>query len=508
MRTQPATRKADGLRALLGGTVLAASLALIAGAWLGRGFTIDGGSMAPGLLGPHARLACPACQLGFDVGVEDGATIERPAACPNCGSLVERNSAGIADGDGVVVDRSAFQFRAPRRYEVASLREPNRAGQLCVKRVVGLPGERVMIRAGDVFINSEISRKNLAEQQAVALPVYDNAFQARDGSAGPARWQPAQNASRWRAAAGGFTATSENSGVDLGADDWLTYRHVVRVGDSAEFVESPILDTQAYNQTRPVVDPHEVRDLALVLEVNIEGPGTIRLRALHPANFGRRPSPLPPGEGESQDGEDLYCELDVSTGRCELRNGNHSLAITTTPPLADGRPHSLYFSTFDQQILLAIDGLLVFEHAFDETGDQAILPKHTNNADPARREPRRPGALSPARPFAIASDCAALRITGLRVLRDIYYTSVGVAVAAQPDKSQVAAETQLAADEFFVLSDNSRLGLDSRYASFGPNVPANLFVGKPLAAYSRSPRAAGWWGGIQVPAVWRIRYIR
>ena len=506
MRTQPATRKVDGLRALLGWIVLAASVAIVAGAWLGRGFTIDGGSMAPVLLGPHVRLECPACQLAFDVGVEDETTVERPATCPNCGSPVERNPAAIADGDGVLVDRGAFQFRAPRRYEVASLCEPNRAGQLCVKRVVGLPGERVAIRAGDVFIDGEISRKNLAEQQAVALFVYDNAFPARGDSAGPARWQPEKKASRWRAAAGGFTATSENSGADPGADDWLTYRHLVRVGDSAEFVESPVLDTQAYNQTRPVADPHEVRDLALAMDFEANEPGTISFRALHPSSSSPHPDPLPPGEGESQGGADLYCTLYVSTGQWQLRYGDRSLATGSAAPLADGRTHSIYFSTFDRQILLAIDGHLICEHVFEETGDQAILPDQTGDADPARREPRPPGHSSPARPFAIASDCAALQITGLRVLRDVYYTSVGV--ARMPGDSQEAAETQLAADEFFVLSDNSRLGLDSRYASFGPIVPANLFVGKPLAAYGRSPRAAGWWGGIQVPAVWRIRYIR
>lgn len=504
MRTKRAISTVDGLRALLGGAVLAATVALLISVFVGRGFTIDGGSMAPGLLGPHANLECSSCGVSFAVGIEDEATLERPAACPNCGGQVERDPAAIAGGDSVVVDRRAFQFRAPRRYEVASLLEPNKASQLCVKRVVGLPGERVAIRGGDVFIDGQISRKSLAEQQAVALTVYDNSFQATDVSASPARWRSEGTASRWRAAGGGFSAGADDR-PPRSADDWLVYHHLVRVGDSAEFVESPVLDTQAYNQTRPIVDPHVVSDLALAMDVQAEEPGKILLCAANLlSDDNRRFVPLRAGDGDFRNSSKVYCTLDVATGVWELRGPQRTLASGEAWPLADGRTHSLYFSLFDRQALLAVDGQVVFAHALDEMAEQSTAPTPDDNEAEAARPQPLPPKTSASRPFAIASNCAALRITALRIERDVYYTPVGAGF----DGSADGAETQLADDEFFVLSDNSRLGFDSRYPGFGPAVSFNLFVGKPLAAYSRNPRAPGWWGGIQVPALWRIRYIR
>ncbi|HEY2838987.1 MAG TPA: S26 family signal peptidase, partial [Pirellulales bacterium] len=376
------------------------------------------------------------------------------------------------------VDRRAFQFRAPRRYEVASLHEPNRASQLCLKRVVGLPGERVAVRDGDVYINSQISRKGLAEQQAVALLVFDNAYRPDAASPAQARWQPDDGASRWRAAGSEFSSAADSDAASparaamrLAADDWLSYRHLVRVGDREEFVESPVLDTQGYNQTRPIVDPHAVSDLALSLEVEAERPGMVYLRARG-------------GLG------DFVCAIDVTTGACELRSEDQTLESRSGAALADGRMHALYFSLIDRQVLLAIDGRVVIEHALDEQSsdaDASVL-----------------SVSGATRPFAIASDCPALRIASLKVVRDVYYTPVGGAT----NSPSANAETELAEDEFYVLSDNSRLGFDSRYAGFGPAAPFNLFVGKPLTAYSRSPRSPGWRGGIQVPAVWRIRYIR
>ena len=59
----------------------------------------------------------------------------------------------LADSQRMLVDRTAFAFREPRRWEVAVFRSPDDAAQLCVKRVVGLPGESIAIRNGEISID-------------------------------------------------------------------------------------------------------------------------------------------------------------------------------------------------------------------------------------------------------------------------------------------------------------------------------------------------------------------
>jgi signal peptidase I len=62
-----------------------------------------------------------------------------------------------ANGDLVVTERVSYWVRGPRRWEVATIRNPD--GTLIMKRVVGLPGERVQIlRGGQIMIDGEPMR--------------------------------------------------------------------------------------------------------------------------------------------------------------------------------------------------------------------------------------------------------------------------------------------------------------------------------------------------------------
>src|SRR4029077_9095315 len=85
-------------------------------------------------------------------------------------------------GDHLLVNKSVFELRRPRRWEMAVFRCPAEPGKAFVKRVVGLPGEEIRIRGGDIYINGRLARKTLAKFKAVRIPVFDNDFQpAPDG---------------------------------------------------------------------------------------------------------------------------------------------------------------------------------------------------------------------------------------------------------------------------------------------------------------------------------------
>lgn len=54
--------------------------------------------------------------------------------------------------DYLIIDELSYRFRAPDRYEVIVFRAPNHPHQYYIKRVIGLPGETVIVESGQVSI--------------------------------------------------------------------------------------------------------------------------------------------------------------------------------------------------------------------------------------------------------------------------------------------------------------------------------------------------------------------
>ena len=59
----------------------------------------------------------------------------------------------IGDGSWVVSARAGFRRREPRRFDVVRLEEPGSSGHWILKRIVGLPGEEVALRQGDLYVD-------------------------------------------------------------------------------------------------------------------------------------------------------------------------------------------------------------------------------------------------------------------------------------------------------------------------------------------------------------------
>lgn len=56
------------------------------------------------------------------------------------------------DGEYLIVDELSYQFREPRRGEVIVFRYPGAPSQFYIKRIIGLPGETVQIKDGQVIL--------------------------------------------------------------------------------------------------------------------------------------------------------------------------------------------------------------------------------------------------------------------------------------------------------------------------------------------------------------------
>lgn len=58
----------------------------------------------------------------------------------------------FSDGDYVLIDELSYNFRDPQRGEVIIFRSPQDRSQFFIKRVIGLPGERVEIKDNQITV--------------------------------------------------------------------------------------------------------------------------------------------------------------------------------------------------------------------------------------------------------------------------------------------------------------------------------------------------------------------
>lgn len=69
------------------------------------------------------------------------------------------------DGDYLLVDELTYRFRAPERGEVAVFRYPNDEAVYFIKRIIGLPGERVKVSDGRVAVYNTAHRDGLVLEE-------------------------------------------------------------------------------------------------------------------------------------------------------------------------------------------------------------------------------------------------------------------------------------------------------------------------------------------------------
>jgi signal peptidase I len=427
---------------------------------------VSGDSMAETLLGVHREVVCVDCGYPFACG-SDPPPVRPRAVCPNCG-YAGNDLASQPDlaGDGVLLQKSVFRFRAPRRWELAAFASPRDAAKMLVKRVVGLPGESIRIEDGHVYVDGQVPRKTLSEQRAMRVPVYDANYAPTRGLALPARWQGEGRQSQWGSAGGRFVRPAASS--DQPPIDWLFYTHWRRAGgNDNEVREEPITDECAYNQALPrrVEDFHAVTDVMLSLRlVETFGQGSLVIRASD-------------GRGDFQ----VWLDAGASLYKV-LQNGRPVPAASGKLPRA---PEGMLIevSLFDQQLLLAFDGRTAVTWPYD----------------PSER-PLRPTA----RPLAVGSQGLGVVVRDLRVYRNVYYTRpVGFEGRWGLDKP-----IRLGPDQYFVLGDNSPISDDSRTWPDGPAVDAKLLIGKPLIVLFPARRVSWFGWALQVPDLTRIRYVR
>jgi signal peptidase I len=433
---------------------------LLTGLCLLRAFALDwyevaSGSMAPALLGPHRDLRCAKCGLGYACDALDEPPVGKRALCPNCWSWgPELAAVAPVGGERVLVVRNAWGALAPRRWSVVAFRAPHRAGRVQVKRVLGLPGEQIDLRGGDLYINGRRQRKTLAQQRALAQLVHDA---VRD----PRPWFGLDlSGYGWRRAQPGFVCWS-NGPEHADEVHWLEYRHRQPTGLAGATREAPPEDRCAYNQVRSVEESFPVRDLLLSCRLAWRKRGDLYFRLQAGRHRAIIQVTLPAGE--------LLLEVDGAIVRRMRLHG-----------LTEEVQH-WEVSTFDGQILLALDGRTQFCHMLREAAATA-------------------GASS--RPLALGCRGLHVHVYELRVWRDVYYFWP----RAAQQRHHASGGVTLGPDEYFVVGDNVAISDDSRSWP-APGVPARLLIGRPVLVYWRSRSVQILGRQISIPQLSGVRYI-
>lgn len=79
------------------------------------------------------------------------------------------------DGNYLIIDEISYRLREPERGEVVVLRFPNDPSQFFIKRIIGLPGERIVIENGKVKIYNQSRSEGLVLNEEY-LPNNDSTY--------------------------------------------------------------------------------------------------------------------------------------------------------------------------------------------------------------------------------------------------------------------------------------------------------------------------------------------
>jgi signal peptidase I len=426
-RRKPARAKRTRKRRIVESLVLLLTAFLVLRVAILEPFSVPTGSMAPQLAGRHKADICPRCGFPLRIGYREELAGYPLGSCANCGKKgLDFCNIAECPGDNLLVDKTAFAWRRPHRWELAVFRFPDDPGKVFVKRIVGLPGEAVQIRDGDVAIDRFLARKTLDEFKSQRITVFNNNYQPRDDG-----WR-----TRWLTEPPGGNPLE---GIDLRLDavnspddfQWLTYRNY-RIDERRE---RPITDGYGYNGpgSRELTPVHD-----FMLECDVEvirGSGLVAFSIT---------------DGDAR----IVAELAVDhPAGFWLKDANGPLRYAPGRSLVAHQRHHIELALVDRRATLAIDGRQPFA-AVD-------LPEID----------QRRGVTRPAQ---IGGRGVELIVSNFRLFRDVHYTPTGEHGTRQPYR--------IGASEYFVLGDNSPESKDSRLWN-QPFVPDANFIGKPIAVH-------------------------
>ena len=71
------------------------------------------------------------------------------------------------DGEFLLTDKLSYRFGEPQRGDVIVFEAPGVQGEEYIKRIIGLPGERVQVKGGKVYVNGKMLEESYLKSTLV-----------------------------------------------------------------------------------------------------------------------------------------------------------------------------------------------------------------------------------------------------------------------------------------------------------------------------------------------------
>ena len=548
-------------------------LAFVLRAFMIEAFVIPTGSMAPRLMGEHWDLVCPSCGYEYSYGIPRPAlsaqgvarrvkTTPTDAVCPNCRYPSYTGQRDFErGGDRVLVMKYLYRFGQPKPWDVVVFRNPQNNRENYIKRMIGLPGEKIEILHGDLFYREgtdrnqdgvidekdfdgpealkespwQVRRKPNRAQEAMWQVVFNNDYRpdmemiagenrkrSRRRQITPPHWA-AENAAVW----------------DISGDHGRRFAFLGSERPS-ELVFRAERDTflprYGYNSHREEVQRIDVdRDICSDLKLSFVhvGKSANSHVAMSLSGLGHRFKAELHGDGTAVL---LYAPP-------EPKDGNWvEWGRRTIKPLQPGQSRQVALSHVDFRVTLWVDGEAVLAST-----DEQYSPGYETIKARMKAVFTRPIPMPEVKIAAWGEPCELLH---LKLHRDVYYTSPPLARIPSGPLGEYARRPGVLAsdnalgwgttdnpivlrkfddsdlDEFFVLGDNSPQSLDGRaWTAAAPTLRLTDSSKRPLYQLGTVPRYnligkaffVYWPAGFHVyglpglpflPNVGRIRLIR
>jgi signal peptidase I len=496
----PAEKPTDEtIKETLESIVIAFILAFVFRAYVVEAFVIPTGSMAPTLLGEHRDITCDQCgyRYSLDLPDKDYEARERRsgknphlAACPMCHNVIDTRGAPTSAGDRILVHKYLYSIADPKRWDVVVFKNPQDPSINYIKRLVGLPGERLWIIDGNIYTSRHneawrIARKSDRPkvQRAVWQPIYHSQYLPLDAgrrSGTNLAWKPP-----WIEEEGeGWVQANPPYDSERRVEPARAYRYGGTGPATIRFDFEGFLGVKPglypYNQLngehRPLVR-ESLEDVRIAAAFQPDTAGlsvaletTARVDALPKGSQTLDPRPWTLRARIAGDGK---ASLEAVTSEGELQN----LGSVQLTPLEPGRPTKVEFWFVDQELSLWVDGVSVLEYEFE-------LPKAAadDNIDLLAHRAL-PTSFYPRVRVSVAGSPVTLH--AIELDRDLYYTDatasdpnkIGTGVLVRRPSGTIGGEPiGLGPDDFFCLGDNSPRSSDGRmWNSVNPWIEERIF---------------------------------
>ncbi len=334
-----------------------------------------------------------------------------------------------ADGDLILVDKTVFLRRDPRRWDIVVFYPPPGAETrpdgdassptAFVKRCTGLGGESLDIRGGDLYVDGRLARRPPDVEEAMMVPLYDQTRAFTDAAGRTRLGSPLGDqvfGLTWDMKTGSWAIPGRGDAIEarIGEEGEARLRYLDKITNSMPFSRARLKDWYE------AVGDAEVRFVA------------------RPGSAGTLVG------ADLTEGDERH-SVRVGASGVVLRSGTSSWTWRGAPARA-GRPVEIRFRNVDDRLTVWVDGEMVLR---EELPPRVANPSGTAAAD-----------------VELVAEGGPASFEGVRIRRDVQYL---------PDRTRWPF--RVPEGHVFMMGDNAASSRDSRV--WGP-VPLKDLIGVPF----------------------------